>query len=245
MAKKNLSRSVLEGGRRPYNKYERRHSSKDERVAVRTFTNKAKLADPDDLAPPAKRQAVRKEFTDKLGPVYRWLDKQCGKNWGKVFSELCENYDTSTTLGRHIVYQHILPEVQGSGVATFGIGPDRYLIDRQGRLQKNRAYARWTKRGRLAPKPGLADAKFKKAFAGRHVVSHGSHYYWGEPVLVEYRHYAKDRQPSPDHKGPDGRPTHWISGYRQGPRLSADELKLWAQLSDDQKRQVLRDKAKS
>jgi hypothetical protein len=29
-----------------------------------------------------------KAFTDKLGPVKRWLDSQVGRNWDRVYSEI-------------------------------------------------------------------------------------------------------------------------------------------------------------
>lgn len=47
-----------------------------------------------------------KEFTDVLGPLYRYLDKQVGRPWNKVHSELCEVLDKRKLTHAH-VFTHI------------------------------------------------------------------------------------------------------------------------------------------
>lgn len=112
MATKNIARSALEGGRHGYNKWERRYSHNEERTEARDYCRKVTV-DPDyaeedfidDIRP------VMKEFTDKLRPMQRWLAKQVGRSWAEVRSEVAEKFDTRTTAGRHITYDHLLREV--------------------------------------------------------------------------------------------------------------------------------------
>lgn len=47
-----------------------------------------------------------KEFTDVLGPLYRFLDKQVGRPWNKVWAELCEVLDKRKLTHAH-VFTHI------------------------------------------------------------------------------------------------------------------------------------------
>lgn len=47
-----------------------------------------------------------KQFTDVLGPIYRFLDKQVGRPWNKVHSELCEHLDKRKVTHKH-VFDHI------------------------------------------------------------------------------------------------------------------------------------------
>lgn len=127
MAKKNLSRSALEGGRNNSNKYERRQSHIQERRATRDFCNKVKI-DP-ELAldeDPEERKIVSKEFTDKLNPMYRWLESKVGQKWSDIRSEVFEKFDIRTTAGRHILFDHLLSSV----IDTLS-GFDRYgnLVD--------------------------------------------------------------------------------------------------------------------
>jgi hypothetical protein len=81
-----------------------------------------------------KRTKVYQGFDDKLGPAYRWLEAQSGRPWNKVRSELFARFDTRTTAGRHIVFDHLLRSVERE--------PHRsqhrhdMLVDRHGLLQK-------------------------------------------------------------------------------------------------------------
>jgi hypothetical protein len=112
MSTKNLAKTVIEGGRYGGNKYDRRKSSQEERVRAKEFCKKAKL-DPEVAEEEVmeERQPVYKGFTDKLAPMYRWLDSQAGRPWSDVRSEVFQNFDTRTTAGRHITFDHLLRSV--------------------------------------------------------------------------------------------------------------------------------------
>lgn len=109
MARKDLSRTVIEGGRYFRNCWERRASHGVERASTRAWLDQV-VVDTDEAeesVPPPIRH-VGKSFRDKLGPAQRWLASQVGRPWSKVFSELCAKFDTRTVAGRHVVYDHML-----------------------------------------------------------------------------------------------------------------------------------------
>ena len=110
MSTKRLQRTVIEGGRR--NVYERRQSSKELRAAERAYLSKINQdwENWDEEAEP-EITPVYKEFSDKLSPMYRWLDAQVGRVWSEVRSEVFDKFDTRTTAGRHITFDHLLSSV--------------------------------------------------------------------------------------------------------------------------------------
>ena len=110
MATKRLERTVIEGGRSRYNKWERRHSNAQLRAKVRPQV--ARWArDPDswDADVPGKRRTVWRDFSDKLGPVERWLYAQVGRPWRDVEGQILRKFDTRSLAGRHVVFDHLLP----------------------------------------------------------------------------------------------------------------------------------------
>lgn len=44
-----------------------------------------------------------KEFTDNLRPLGRFLLKNVGRPWSKVYSEVCENLNTNSTVHQHVL----------------------------------------------------------------------------------------------------------------------------------------------
>ena len=52
-----------------------------------------------------------KEFSDRIGPLRRFLQSRVGRNWNKVFSELSEVLSKKNLPGQHI-WQHIWLEVE-------------------------------------------------------------------------------------------------------------------------------------
>lgn len=142
MATKDISRSATEGGRHNHNKYRRRQSSRDERTDVRAFVSKTLRAiDPDEVSSPApKRQPVMKEFDDKLNAMKRFLETCVGRPWRLVYSEIREKYDSRTTAGRHILFDHLLSDISGAGQQEMmhkGKTYSNYYIDRNGILRES------------------------------------------------------------------------------------------------------------
>jgi hypothetical protein len=112
MSRKNLAKTVIEGGRVNSNKWDRRHSSKEERVRIKQYLHKVlqDVEHADEIIEP-EREHVYKEFNDKLGPMYRWIEAQVGRSWSEVRSEISEKFDARTTAGRHILFDHLLSSI--------------------------------------------------------------------------------------------------------------------------------------
>ena len=132
MATKNLARTAIEGGRCGYYKMEVAARATGERAATRAFLDRV-ARDPEDadrLADP-RRLPVRACFADKLSPVHRYLDANCGRPWSKVREELFARFDIRTTPGRHILFDHVLPDVEEDRRWS-----PRYAVDAHGMLRK-------------------------------------------------------------------------------------------------------------
>jgi hypothetical protein len=136
MSTKNLARTVIEGGRHRASSWARRSSNqmhrRDGREACARVANGADY----DAAVYPKRLGVYRMFHDKLGPAERWLASKVGRSWNKTRSELFARFDTRTTAGRHILFDHILPEV-AVGDGRFLFRRPEYRVDRAGVLRKN------------------------------------------------------------------------------------------------------------
>lgn len=106
MARKDLSRTVIEGGRYHRNRWERRASHGVARAGTRAWLDTVDHDEDDEAPPPLK--PVAKSFYDKLAPAQRWLAAQVGRPWSKVYSELRGRFDSRTVAGRHVVEDHML-----------------------------------------------------------------------------------------------------------------------------------------
>ena len=216
MATKYLARTAIEGGRAGSNKWERRYSHKEERADQRAALSKVKDADDwDDAAPIIERRHVGKDFRDKLSPVYKFLDSKVGKSWKKVYAEIREKFDSRTTAGRHILFDHLLRDVDGSGQQVsmfFGFRYRDYYIDKLGILRKDPGSRRGHKRMDNKPKPkvkkiGPVDGpKLCTWLAGRKICRRSSKLFWSLP--------------------PDHCVTVWL-GHRYNARYNNENCLAW------------------
>ena len=110
MSTKDLSRTVIEGGRDRYNTWRRRSSHREERADERAYLH-AVVHDPSvaDARSPEPRRPVRKAFHDRLAAAERWLLGHVGRPWRKVEGEILATFDTRTIAGRHVVFGHLMP----------------------------------------------------------------------------------------------------------------------------------------
>lgn len=131
MATKNLARTVIEGGRTPGCTWGRRKSNSVQRRSARRVSGALVSGADADFTVYPVRTVVWREFNDKLGPAKRWLETQVGRPWNKARSELFARFDIRTTPGRHIVFDHLLPEVEGPPRFR-----PKYVVDRFGILRK-------------------------------------------------------------------------------------------------------------
>lgn len=187
MATKNLARTAIEGGRCGYYKMEVAAYASSERAATRAFLQRV-TRDADDaervVAP--KRRPVRVCFSDKLSAVHRYLDANCGRPWSKVREELFARFDIRTTPGRHILFDHVLQDVEGDRRWH-----PRHRIDSHGMLRKVRRH-RYPKRAWFDERPAY------RWLGDRRIARVGDRFMWWEamkrtqlgvngPVYVRWR----------------------------------------------------------
>lgn len=107
MAKRNIARTAIEGGRAAHNRYDEHAEDRSERRAYNNYCHIARL-DP-ELDEPGNWKMSHatgrgyRDFADKLSPVYRWLCKQVGRPWDDVYSEICQRFENRSLAGRHII----------------------------------------------------------------------------------------------------------------------------------------------
>lgn len=139
MGRKDLSRTVIEGGRRFSNCDDRRASHGIERARTREWLDQVKqdVEQAEDTVVPARPRVI-KQFHDKLAPAHRWIDSQVGRPWAKVRSELIARFDARTVAGRHVLYDHMLRDVseRGPEVNIYGRALAWY-VDIHGILRRN------------------------------------------------------------------------------------------------------------
>lgn len=127
MSTKRLQKTVIEGGRYKGNKYDRYYSIRQQRSHARDFCKQViidpELAEEQDIE---EQDHVYKGFSDKLRPMYRWLDAQVGRPWADVHSEIFSKFDTRTTAGRHITFDHLLSSISE---ASNGFDSRGYLVE--------------------------------------------------------------------------------------------------------------------
>ena len=134
MATKNLSRTVIEGGRTRGSKWHRRWTNGQQRTNARRVSDALVKGAGDAMTVYPARICAYPQFNDKLRPTKRWLGAHIGQPWDKVRSELFARFDIRTTPGRHILFDHLLPEVERQSVHRFH--RPEYVVDRSGLLRK-------------------------------------------------------------------------------------------------------------
>lgn len=105
MAKRNLARTAIEGGRAASNRYEEHIVDRKLRQAARIALHRCIYDEEyrDEFVVEAYGDIWGRDFKDKLSPVKRWLAAQVGRCWDDVYSEIRRTFDFRSTPGRHIV----------------------------------------------------------------------------------------------------------------------------------------------
>lgn len=185
MTTKNLSRTIIEGGRTGYYKARVSRLASEERAKNRTFLRSTKL-DPEEVweghcAP--RRRPAEIDFADKLTPMYRFMDARVGRPWDAVRSELFKKFDARTTPGRHALFDHLLRSVCQDPGAPEDAPHRRYathFVDTWGRLQK--VTPRWNRDSRRSVLPSCDLAAVASWLAGKKIGAVGSKLFWFVPA---------------------------------------------------------------
>jgi hypothetical protein len=176
MSKKNLARTVIEGGRTRYSQWDRHYSHTQARQREHLSSSLLlRSIDPDDVAYPELR-VVYRSFHDKLRPAERWLDKQVGRPWNNVRSELFERFDARTTAGRHILFCHLLQSVKTSSTVVHFEPWTEFRVDTYGILRRAPPRPRW--RTPLAPELPERQELLEAWIGSRRVGERSPQLYW-------------------------------------------------------------------
>ena len=101
-----------------------------------------------------------KGLNENLAPLKRYLMKQTGRPWSKVYSEICENLDAD-----HTVKQHVRDHLQDYVVTKVAIGRDGEWINGNDRSFYPVGRTTWHQPLYVDPKDGLlkrSDKLWKK-----------------------------------------------------------------------------------
>jgi hypothetical protein len=108
MARRNIAKTAIEGGRATQCRSAEREEDLKERRAYRDYCRVALLDE--DLDEPGTGRGSSwdtgrrsREFDDRLNPVKRWLEAQVGRPWDKVKSDVVAKFNGRTLAGRHIL----------------------------------------------------------------------------------------------------------------------------------------------
>ena len=245
MATKRLSRSIVEGGRG--NVYERRESNWKLRSDTRIYLYEVQNDDADGIPHP-RRQPVRAEFTDKLNPLRRFLDAHVGQRWDDVQSKLRAQLDDRSVSGRHVIYGHLYPMVEGMRFwpADYPVenGILTKTIRRTWHRRKDKPKERFTYRSLEGVRAWLK---------GRRVVEHQGKLYWlllkqegFVKCFLDHRHPADGGNCTREgqrHRTENGTPymTHWVVvPERRDRKLNEHELRYWKTLDPRLKARILK-----
>lgn len=106
MARRNIAKTAIEGGRRKFCRIMEKEEDAKERTAYKIYCHTA-VYDEDAEEPGSVALGGHytgrqyRDFPDKLGPLRRWLEAQVGRPWNNVRSEIIARFDSSTLAGRH------------------------------------------------------------------------------------------------------------------------------------------------
>ena len=139
-----------------------------------------------------------KYLNEYFPPLLGFLKKNVGRPWNKVFSEICQNLNPSSTVHKH-VFDHLLRDFvetkpiwkDGSNIPynEYGSEISWYYVDRHGFLRDNSV-----KRKRRSNKERAKRRRQRDLEARRRVPIHSKkeYRYWrGAWFIVEYVHIGK------------------------------------------------------
>jgi hypothetical protein len=101
-----------------------RHGSKARNRKAGAKLRLVDVSDDDDQPTRLSRAQLyggrRKHFSDVLSPLRRYLRKNVGRPWDKVYSEIREHLDDRSIMGRHL-FEHLSWEVEVHAVLDDGV----------------------------------------------------------------------------------------------------------------------------
>lgn len=193
MSTKHLARTALEGGRYWGMTFRCRYENGALRANTRTALARVTAArlDADDWAAP-RLDKLGRHFRDKLSVPERWLDAQVGRPWRLVRGELLRKFDTRTTAGRHLVFDHMLDWVRERGACDAG---ELFEVDAHGLLRRLPRRRYWRRLEMAAPLP-RPERELAAWLNGRCVGARGDLLFWFIPTAHDHfrQHHLLDER---------------------------------------------------
>lgn len=125
-----------------------------------------------------------KSISDRLAPLIRYLESNCGKPWYKVWHDICEDNDNRSVRGHHL-REHALQMVDNNGISKESIRRWRrswgFYVDDSGILRKHEDKGN---RKKIHPKNNFITEKDKNIY----VLSNLGWY--RTPNLCRFNHYT-------------------------------------------------------
>jgi len=101
----------------------------------------------------ASERGGEKELNENLKPLFRYLDRQVGRPWNKVFSEIAANLRPTNTVQKHVL-DHLWMMVSIGPIAKRWWGvPEFYVDPANGLLRRNPRNWRFRPKRRPAAQP--------------------------------------------------------------------------------------------
>jgi hypothetical protein len=188
-----MSRTYRDGGLDgKWAKFERKYSSRRQRMLEREYCQKSKINDDTDSFDVEQRPSLwGKGWTGYWRPMRRWLESHIGEPWNQVYSELIAKLKRYTSTNDELSIRHyvtnfveITPDPR-FGNEKYSWFKWAFYVDDFGNLQKkptirNRAYYTYNSK--------FDTSKLVNWLNGRIVGYQGNQLYWFVPVCKNKKH---------------------------------------------------------
>lgn len=178
MAVRDLSRTIIEGGRHC-------RSTINRKLRNRRMRRMRFDAEGGVIGRMPNLSIACLYHHDRLAPLQRWLRSNVGRPWRKVFRELCERHDVRTTKGWHL-RDHLRMELDRG----WPWARQRWIVDGHGILREQPRQRYFNRR---AAERREREAALEWA-AGRRVIGSGHALFWTATVVVQDAEAGASRQ---------------------------------------------------
>jgi hypothetical protein len=159
MATKDLARTVVEGGRAGYSKWDRRRRNRSRR--------RLRFDENGDVLHGKPPTPGWRGFDDRLKPLRRWIGSHVGRGWNNVYRDFCTLVDRRTVKGWHLD-DHLKGMVDRGNPR----GCESFHVDARGILRRNARSKRERRTGYWDQLRAFDWAR------GRQILEHGGEAFW-------------------------------------------------------------------
>jgi hypothetical protein len=204
MSTKRLSRTIIEGGKRGFDKHERKLQIQKNRRAGRDFCQTYSDENDTELLH-RKGKHYYREFNDCLSPLRKFIEAHVGQPWNDVWSKLCSMADRGNIRGWHFLdhAKAMLFNATGAKESYWGLYIDDEGILRDKPIKRhNRSNFK---------KEREMEHLYYRWWGDRRVRMIGTIYFWFDPVKKTTRYI-------------DGEYRTYVAAWRQNEALDKKEI---------------------